>query len=116
VSEDHPRLRRESRTLAAMIRLYCHQQHHTAKGQCSECSELLVYANERLDRCPFQEGKTTCSKCPIHCYKPDMRLKIRQVMRYAGPRMIYQHPLMAVLHMIDGLRQEPVKPASTEES
>ena len=57
MSDEHPRLVREKRTLAAMIRLYCRQQHHTAQGLGPECGELLDYARERLERCPFGEGK-----------------------------------------------------------
>ena len=64
---------------------------------------------KRLDQCPFKEGKTSCAKCPIHCYRPDMREEIRTVMRYAGPRMTYLHPVKALFHMIDGLRKEPKK-------
>jgi len=68
----------------------------------------MEYASKRLDKCPFQEGKTTCAKCPVHCFKPDMRQQIRLVMRYSGPRMLLRHPLMAILHMIDGRRKEPL--------
>ncbi len=39
-----------------------------------------------------------------------MREKIRRVMRYAGPRMLLRHPVMALLHMVDGLRKEPSRP------
>ena len=103
------RIAREGKTVQVMISLYC-QHHHGNNKLCSECVELADYALERLDNCPFQEGKTTCTKCPVHCYKPLMREKIRAVMRYAGPRMTYRHPVMALFHLIDGRRQEPVKP------
>ena len=63
----------------------------------------------RLDKCPFLEGKTTCANCPVHCYKSDMREKVREVMRYSGPRMTLRHPILAVFHLIDGLRKEPVR-------
>jgi hypothetical protein len=33
-----------------------------------------------------------------------MRENIRKVMRYAGPRMIYHHPIMALRHLLDGRR------------
>jgi hypothetical protein len=70
---------------------------------------------ERLRRCPFQEGKTTCAKCPIHCYKPTMRERVRVVMRYAGPRMMLRHPSLAMWHLFDGRRKEPLKPAKRED-
>jgi len=93
--------------VAVMIAMYCHEQ-HASKELCAECRELLSYSQERLQKCPFQEGKTTCAKCPVHCYKPAMREKIRTVMRYSGPRMMYHHPVMAIMHLIDGRRQEPI--------
>lgn len=116
VSPDHPRIAREDKTIAAMIRMCCRDQHHTPKELCPDCHELLAYARDRLDRCPYQEGKTACARCPIHCYKPTMREKIRAVMRYAGPRMMYRHPILALYHLIDGRRTEPIEPKCDEES
>jgi hypothetical protein len=102
----HSRIARESRTIRVMVRLYCHRLHR-GPVICPNCQELLDYAQERLEKCPYQEGKTTCAKCPVHCYKQEMRAKIRAVMRYCGPRMIYHHPLMAIQHLIDGRRKGP---------
>src|SRR4030042_1852345 len=101
MSDRRPRLSREMKTVAVMMSLYC-KAHHRKGGLCADCAGLRDYALKRLDKCPFGEGKTTCAKCPVHCYRPDMREKIRTVMRYSGPRMIYRHPLMAVRHIIDG--------------
>ncbi len=102
------RIKRESKTVQVMVTDYC-RAHHTVNSLCPECAALLAYALERLERCPFQQGKTTCAKCPVHCYKPELREKIRAVMRYAGPRMIYRHPARALLHIIDGRRKKPIK-------
>ena len=108
MANKYPRMTRESNTIAVMVALYCRDQH--AKDElCSECRELLDYAQERLKKCPFQEDKTTCVKCPVHCYKFAMREKVRVVMRYSGPRMMYRHPVLAIFHFIDGLRKEPTK-------
>jgi hypothetical protein len=90
-----------------MVRLYCRGNHEGPDRPCPECRELVEYALLRLDKCQFQDRKTTCAKCPVHCYRPDMRERIRLVMRYAGPRMMYRHPLMTLFHIIDGLRSEP---------
>jgi hypothetical protein len=108
VSGNHPRITRERKTVEAMIDIYCQERHSTGNGLCQECKALRDYARQRLQRCPYQEGKTTCAKCPIHCYRPAMREQIRAVMRYAGPRMPYRHPLMALQHMVDGRRKEPI--------
>lgn len=89
-----------------MIRIYC-RAHHTVKDSlCPDCQSLCDYALARLDRCPFGAEKTTCANCSIHCYKPAMREQIKVVMRYAGPRMLVHHPILALLHMLDG-RREP---------
>jgi predicted amidophosphoribosyltransferase len=89
-----------------MIGIYCHHVHKTRGELCDDCGELLNYAGRRLDRCPFQESKTTCGNCKVHCYAPSMREKIKSVMRYAGPRMVYHHPVLAAFHFADGLRKQ----------
>lgn len=88
-----------------MIRLYCKGHHHSDSELCSECRELSKYAMLRLDHCKFGESKPTCGKCTVHCYKLDMREKIKETMRYSGPRMIYNHPIAAIRHLLDGLRK-----------
>ncbi|MBS3784403.1 MAG: nitrous oxide-stimulated promoter family protein [Anaerolineae bacterium] len=93
-----------------MVRIFCEGQHGTGDGLCSECCELLHYAVERLKRCPFEERKPTCADCPIHCYRPAMRDKIRAVMRYSGPRMLFRHPVLAIHHLVDALRKRPIRP------
>jgi hypothetical protein len=91
-----------------MVRLYCTEKHGRLGELCDECRDLLDYAVERLDSCPFREGKTTCARCPVHCYRPEMRERVRAVMRYAGPRMLRRHPWLAVRHLVDGRRRKPV--------
>lgn len=108
----HPRMIRERKTMEAMIRLYCRDHHPGGDALCPECADLLRYAQARLERCPYQERKPTCARCPIHCYRPAMRDRIRAVMRYAGPRMLLRHPVLALLHLIDGLRKGKARPPS----
>jgi predicted amidophosphoribosyltransferase len=98
---------RERKTVEAMIGLYCQKHHAPQDLLCSECQDLLQYALERLARCPFQARKTTCAKCPVHCYRPELRERIREVMRYAGPRMLFRHPILALFHLWDGIRKAP---------
>lgn len=94
-------LERERRTLRTMLTLYCHGQHGSNGAKlCTDCTGLWDYAQQRLDRCPFGETKGPCSKCTVHCYKSEMRDRIRQVMRYAGPRMFKRHPLQALRHLV----------------
>ena len=97
---------REKRTVSLMIRIYCKKKHGTRKGLCPECEALDAYARMRSDKCPFMETKTFCSNCKVHCYKADMREKIRAVMRFSGPRMIFSHPIMAIRHVIESKKEK----------
>lgn len=110
----HPRMKREQYTIEKMIGIYCRAHHQSAKDQpCPDCRQLLAYALLRLRRCPFQEGKTTCGNCAVHCYHREKRQQIRAVMRFAGPRMVWRHPLLALGHLFDGFRKQPVRKKRT---
>ena len=101
-----PRLRRELKTITAMVKIYCRNHHDRPKGAvCGSCTEFLEYAEHRLSRCPYKEKKPTCGKCTIHCYNKVMQAKARQVMRYSGPRMLWSHPILAFFHLLDGRRK-----------
>ena len=97
---------REKELVSQMIRLYCRKQHHEQSGLCPDCAALDEYAKMRSDKCPFMETKTFCSNCRVHCYKPEMREKIREVMRFSGPRMIFHHPVTAVRHVIETKKEK----------
>ena len=97
---------REKATVSQMIHLYCKKQHGTKYGLCHECAALEEYARLRSDKCPFMETKTFCSNCKVHCYKPEMREKIRSVMRFSGPRMLFVHPILAIRHVIESKKEQ----------
>lgn len=104
------RIDNERNTIKAMTAMYCTSHHHTERGQlCESCTSFLEYAEKRLIHCPFQGEKPTCANCKVHCYKKDMRDLAREIMRYAGPRMIYRHPLMAIHHLFDSRKKTPTK-------
>lgn len=96
------RISRKKATVEAMIRVYCRGIHLSRGDLCEQCGGLLSYGLNRLDRCRFGNGKPTCKKCPVHCYSPEQRSRIREVMRYSGPRMMLHHPLLTIMHLIDG--------------
>ena len=83
-----------------MIRIYCRFKHRMRNALCPDCKQLEEYAHKRLECCPFVEDKPACEKCSAHCYKPEQREKIREVMRFSGPRMIFYHPVEAARHLI----------------
>lgn len=100
------RLKAEHKTLVAMTAIYCKDHHgKQSGGLCDVCAELMSYSQERLSKCPYGEDKPTCAKCPIHCYKKEKREHVREVMRYAGPRMPLRHPWRALIHVFDKLRR-----------
>ena len=35
------------------------------------------------------------------------REQVRVMMRYAGPRMMWEHPIMSLRHWLDGFRRAP---------
>ena len=93
----------KKRVVAQMIRIFCKKQHHQS-DLCPACQEVLSYAMDRSDHCPFMESKAFCSSCKVHCYRPEMREKIRAIMRFSGPRMLLYHPVLAVSHMLTTLK------------
>ena len=102
---------REQRTVEAMMRMYCGHHHGGGEeGLCAECSALADYSRRRLERCVFGDAKPTCANCVVHCYRDDMRERMRRMMRWAGPRMILRHPLLAIFHQLDGRRSAPLLP------
>ncbi len=104
------RLKRERTTIAAMIAIHCRAR-HGGREICPDCRALLEYATDRLVCCPFGAEKPTCLNCPVHCYRPAMRERVRAVMRHAGPRMLWRHPILTLLHLYwDSRRPAPPLP------
>ncbi len=99
------RAKREKDTLTAMLRIYCRDKHQADLELCTECGELFDYAYKRIDGCVLGNKKSTCAKCTIHCFKPEYRARIRKVMRYSGPRMIYKHPVLTIYHILDSRKK-----------
>lgn len=94
------RIEREKMTVRQMIVLYCRKR-HAASPPCDECRKLVEYAEKRLDSCRYGQRKSTCKKCTTHCYTSEYRNRIREVMRFSGPRMILYHPLFALKHFFN---------------
>jgi hypothetical protein len=108
MNKQHPRIKREKKTIDKMVHIYCKAHHGTKSDEiCPKRNEFLQYAFTRLDRCPFQEEKSTCGKCLVHCYQPQLREKAKEIMRYSGPRMLLHSPRLALHHLFDG-RKKPL--------
>ena len=102
----------EDKVCTLMIQVYCHCAHKTKKAMkseselCTECKNLAEYVHQRVAHCPFMETKTFCAMCRVHCYKPEMRERIKTVMRFSGPRMMLYHPILAVKHLILTIKEK----------
>ncbi|MEI6891711.1 MAG: nitrous oxide-stimulated promoter family protein [Pontiella sp.] len=90
----------ERKTVKAMIQIYCRAHHVGVVSLCSECAELEAYALGRIEKCPFGEEKPVCNKCTVHCYTREKRKRVKEVMRFSGPRMLTRHPVLALRHLI----------------
>ena len=107
LNDTEARREMEKEGLSQMIRIYCHGNHHTKGDQlCPDCQKFEKYAWARTDHCPFMKTKTFCSACKVHCYSKEMRPYVKEIMRYAGPRMLLYHPILAILHGYITLRQK----------
>jgi len=103
------RMAREWKTMEAMITIHCRDRHRSKAALCAQCQGLLDYASLRLERCRFGVEKPTCAQCPVHCYQRARRQQVKDVMRYAGPRMAWRHPVISLRHWLDGFRKAPAR-------
>ncbi|MFW9918814.1 MAG: nitrous oxide-stimulated promoter family protein [Candidatus Thorarchaeota archaeon] len=99
--KEGPVIAKEKEVVYNMIHLYCEKKHDSTPGTlCASCQDLLRYSHHRLDHCTYGELKPTCRKCEKHCYRPEMRERIRRVMRFSGPRLLLRAPLDWIRHQL----------------
>ena len=92
------RIEREKKTVRKMIAIYCRHNLGTSHLP-AQYQQLADYACQRLDKCKFGERKPSCKRCKIHCYTPEKRRLIRQVMKWSGPRIFFYAPMDAIRHL-----------------
>jgi hypothetical protein len=109
---------KDTKILAQFIEVYCRNKHSklektpwkpheelaisSNRGDiylCQGCSTLLEYSAKRRRLCPL-DPKPTCKKCEIHCYIPEYRSKIREVMRFSGMHMIKRGRIDMIFHYL----------------
>ena len=112
------KLRRDLRTLARFVHVYCRRRHPDAiKGPvrlrdvdvervygcrlrlCAACGKLLAHATVKRKTCPL-EPKPACKRCPTHCYAPHYRTQIREVMKYSGRHLVLRGRLDYLIHLL----------------
>ena len=103
--------------VARFIELFCHARHDRKtvgevtlpgilqQGNCPgdticlECAELLDHGMKKRALCPL-DPKPTCKDCHIHCYSPEYRQRIREIMAYSGRRMMLRGRLDYLWHYL----------------
>ena len=95
------RTTRDRKILEAMGRIFCKAHHSGEKdpyGLCPSCRETVEATLVRTAVCPYgHEGN--CQDCDIHCQRGEAQERIREIMRYAAPRMVFRHPLMTAEYL-----------------
>ena len=107
--------RKDLRVLVTFTAVYCRHHHDAetdgvdigsesceplATGQyqvCAECREFLSYAIARRINCPL-DPKPVCKHCPVHCYKPDYRQQVKDIMRFSGKYLLLRGRLDLLWH------------------
>ena len=97
-------IQREKRMVDAMVFIYCKDHHGYSNAPCVKCSKLGDYAKNRLEACQYREKKPVCGRCGLTCYNLESKGFAESVFNYAGPRMMFYHPLLGFHHLLDAFR------------
>ena len=117
-AQTHATVEEDQRVLVRFIRVYCDHRHGDAAkaaftlsgvdgrvlgkrpvALCLACRKLLAHALVKRARCPL-DPKPACKHCPVHCYHPSYRQRIREVMRYSGRRLVLSGRLDMLYHLL----------------
>ncbi|MBN1799652.1 MAG: nitrous oxide-stimulated promoter family protein [Spirochaetales bacterium] len=101
-------LKNEKKTVKAMMEMFCSAHHKREHGLCPECNIIFEYAESRIDKCRFKSQNLVCSECRVHCFRPEMREKIKVIMRYSGPRMVWKHPVLAIRYLKNKIKSKRI--------
>jgi hypothetical protein len=99
------------RLIGKFVEVYCAGKHRTVEraplslpadmGErtlCPECRSFFEYAITKRLKCPLEAEKPSCKHCRIHCYDPLHREKVREIMSYAGRRLMLRGRLDYIWH------------------
>jgi hypothetical protein len=103
--------KKDIRLLGKFVEVYCSGKHCGAvmssfvlpaglgsRTICTECASFLEYAVVKRLNCPLEAEKPSCKHCRIHCYAPQQRDKVREMMSYSGRNLMLQGRLDYLLH------------------
>ncbi|MGI6787136.1 MAG: nitrous oxide-stimulated promoter family protein [Acholeplasmataceae bacterium] len=99
---------KEKKTFDKMLKIYCKKKHSSTK-LCTECVEIQQYAHLKIEKCPFISDKPFCAFCKVQCYQKDMKEKIREIMKFSGPKMIFRAPIQSFKHIMQMIKHRKKK-------
>jgi hypothetical protein len=105
--------KKDIRLLGKFVEVYCAGKHGAVEraplelpaalgthSLCPECAAFLGYAVVKRLKCPLEAEKPTCKHCRIHCYDTVNREKVREVMSFAGRRLMMRGRLDYLWHYL----------------
>lgn len=105
------RQKKDIRLIGKFVEVYCAGKQHDAEparvplpagmGErtlCPECAAFLEYAIRKRLNCPLEAEKPTCKHCRIHCYDKPHCEKVREIMAYAGRKLMMRGRLDYLWH------------------
>jgi len=103
--------KKDIRLIGKFVEVYCAGRHHGAgptdivlpaglgkRRLCPGCAVFLQYAIRKRLNCPLEAEKPTCKHCRIHCYATLEREKMREIMSYAGRKLMMRGRLDYLWH------------------
>ena len=115
---------KDLKVLGKFVETYC-KHHHDAERErftmsglditvttlgkrrvCPDCRNLLAHAVVKRARCPL-DPKPACRLCAVHCYSPENRRKIREVMKFSGRHLILRGHLHLLFHFLARTPESP---------
>lgn len=101
---------KDIRVIGLFTEIWCGGHRHDGRQQvtlpgsdkpvalCAECAAFVDYAVMKRRICPLESEKPSCKHCRIHCYAPQQRAKVRQIMAWSGKRMLLRGRLDYLRH------------------
>jgi hypothetical protein len=102
---------KDIRLLGKFVEVYCDGRHsgieHVtvtlsdglgSRMICPECRSFLEYAIVKRVNCPLVDEKPSCKHCRVHCYDKLHREKVKEIMAFAGLRLMLRGRLDYIWH------------------
>ena len=105
--------KKDIRLIGKFVEVYCAGKHKAddrprfslpselgERRLCEACSAFMTYAIARRINCPLEADKPSCKRCRIHCYGTQRRRQVREIMSYAGRKLLLRGRLDYLWHYL----------------